>query len=170
MGRNLNRKKLAEDATPSLSGKSVLIVGNRFFSQYYKMALEEAGAKVSFTDEFVTDFLMPTDADKICAEIAGLAQKPDIVLVFQPGMRCTQAPSFGEEPAIRVAAEANKQGVPTLILDTVSENTMGATEAEIMRRSGARYHSSLSYTPFEALPLFSQVIENKQKSSSVPTH
>lgn len=168
MGKNLEKRKLAQEAKADLKDKAILIVGNRFYSEYYKMALEEAGATVSFSDEYVTDFLMPAVADKICLEIAALDPKPDMIMVFQPGMRCTDALSFNDEPAIRVASEAKKHNVPTLILDTPSEQTIGAVETEVMRRAGASYFSSLKHPPYEALALASQVIKNKEKNISTP--
>jgi hypothetical protein len=167
MRKGINRRKLAEDATPDLKGKTVLIVGNRFYSEYYKLALQEAGATVEHTNEMIGDFLLPDAVPAVAGEVAALDKKPDAVMIFHPGMGCTEQPSFSAEPAILLSAEMKKHGIPTLILDTGSIRSMGLAEDEIMKRAGASYYSSLTYTPFETLPLVAQTIVNKEKSKVV---
>ncbi|OWY73141.1 hypothetical protein B7486_01980 [cyanobacterium TDX16] len=119
---------------PDLRGKTVLIVGSRYFTRPKREFLLAAGATVVYTEQYAGDGLTRhEDAASVTQEILSLERKPDVVLVHHPRLDLYEGP-FAENPVIRLARDLKVHNIPMVILDNV---TIDAAKTVAARDAGA---------------------------------
>ncbi len=156
----------------SLAGKRILFVGSVSGStSYYKKALEEKGAEVVVptTTGGMEGGLTIKAADDTIDQLPTMGQI-DAVFMAAPAVKAYEGQSipeiqgFDDLPAVRVAAAAHKQGIPTLIVDTAAFNVTKQEKVQL-GKLGATFEDAIELLPFDAVDKLAGIIAAKGKTA-----
>lgn len=149
-----------------LTGRSVFLAGDGFYSRRLKEELEAAGVTIVCPTHAAADGLTGTEhAQALVREIIAAQPKPDAVILYHPRMDLHDGP-FPGTPAIELARAIKPHGIPTLILDQF--RGMDAASARVVQDAGARFIPLDTFHMSQAVPAVAQLIAHRSPTGRPP--
>lgn len=141
-----------------LVGRTIFLIGSRFYASPLQDELQAAGARVVYPVHIAGDALTEhQDAATVMQEIRAQQPRLHAVVVFHPRMNLHPGP-FSDTPAITLARALKVDGIPTLILDHF--RNVNAVNAVCVRDAGARIFDLRECRAGQVAPILAEMISN----------